>query len=455
MGDRNLILPFVLVTDDLLGPRSFLSRQVPVMLRNALDSCMPGVFIAAPLATEVESTRRWVIHRNPWAAQEAIEFASAQNYAVVVTGALSSIGDNGLLHLNIEAIRCSDGRVLASGNAQGQLLEILPAALATLSSLCNLTPEKASALFRPRTNSPAAFEFYSEGLDVLLTLRSADMELRDPDTALQPFDQALQADPDFEAAVTAGLSTALQCLESDRIAAQPSLAYLESWQKERPLDRRIVAVMVEILIGEERLNDALDLLRVANEPTPDRDLTRRRADLLVELGRFPEALRFYQTVEEMQHDPVVLERISALAQMAGQFDLALSTVRMLTQDVDNHPTIWCRLAWLKSKVGSEAGIWTSFRRGLDCEQPPAAEDFLKLNSVLGDRTPPAWFVDHLKHWLPPPGLQLDARVLLGRALRLCGQRLAAKLCLAPIESEDLNVEFQTVLAREQAALSAQ
>lgn len=424
------------------------------MVRNALDAFSPGAFVAAPLAAETEGAHRWVVHREPWGRKVATEFGAAQGYSVVVTGSLSTAEGSGDLQVHIEILDCADAHLIASGGGAGSLLDVIRITLGLLGELVALQPDEAAALFRPGTQVPSAYESYAEGLDVLLTLRSQGMKLKDPSIAMQPFESALVFDSTFEAAVTAGLSTALQCLESNRIETESTLRVLEGWRNCRPADRRIPAVMVELLIGEGYLEEALRLLCETNEVDPDRDLIRRTADLLVEMGRFSEALPLYQKAEEMRHDPIMLERISALAQLDGQFDLALWAVRQLTNEIDDRPSLWCRLAWLRDKIGPEGEVWSIFRQAFSLDAPPDVEDLLKLNAVLARRDAEEWFVEYLRHWMPPVNFSLSARVLLGRALRLCGARIAAKLCLESIDESQLDCEFQSVLTHEQSALAS-
>jgi tetratricopeptide (TPR) repeat protein len=424
------------------------------MIRNALDAFSPGAFVAAPLAAETEGAHRWVVYREPWARKVATEFGLAQGYSAVVAGSLSTVEGSRELQVQIEILDCADSRLIASGGGTGSLLDVIKITLGLLGELVALQPDEAVALFRPGTQMPSAYESYAEGLDVLLTLRSQGMELKDPSVAMDPFESALVSDSTFEAAVTAGLSTALQCLESNRIETESTLRVLEGWRHCRPADRRIPAVMVELLIGGGHFEEALRLLCETNEADPDRDLIRRTADLLVEMGRFPEALPLYQKAEEMRHDPMMLERISTLAQMEGQFDLALWAVRKLTNEIDDRPSLWCRLAWLGDKVEPGEEVWSIFRQAFSLDTPPDVEDLLKLNAVLVRRDAEERFVEYLRHWMPPADFSLPARVLLGRALRLCGAHVAAKLCLESIDKSRLDCEFQSVLDREQSALAS-
>ena len=442
----------MLISDDLLEERSYLSRQLPVMIRNALDVFSPGAFMAAPLAVEANGVRRWVVYREPWKRDVAADFGRTQKYASVAVGSLTSVGGGRELKADIDVLGCAEAQVMSTVSLEGSVLDVVRGILVLLGELIVLSPQESQDLFQPGTESPDAFESYLKGLDILLTLRSVGMELKDPGCALEPFAEASAADPSFESAVTAGLSTALQCLESDRIEVESTLATLEMWRIQRPSDRRVPAVMVELLIGKGRLDEALALLFETNASDPDRDLLRRSADLLVEMGRFSEALPIYRTVEREQHDPVILERISALAQMEGQFDLALSAVRQLTDEIDDRPSLWCRLGWLKDRIGVEGDVWSMFCRAFSLDTAPDVEDLLKLNAVLARRDAEDWFVEFLQHWMPPTCFSLSARVLLGRALRLSGARIAARLCFESIDKDALDGEFQTVLTNEQAAL---
>ncbi|MEZ6195457.1 MAG: tetratricopeptide repeat protein [Planctomycetota bacterium] len=91
-------------------------------------------------------------------------------------------------------------------------------------------------------------------------------------------------------------------------------------------------------------------------------------------------------------------------------------------------------------------------RLFDAERSVGPLELKKVAQLVERRRAPRRFVDRIRRWQPPTPLEAGARLELGRALRLVGASLEARLCLRGLAPEDLPDADATRLMRERLAL---
>ena len=455
--EKTLLVPLAIDDDRTLRSEDWLSRQIPILLRNVYEKCLPGRFVASPLATEVEGRRMWVVHRRLWNDHEARAFAAERGYGRVIFGRLlGAPGIGGSRSIELRALATEGEETLFNVRLSGDLLRIAGAAVGAMAGLAEMTENEARRLFEPGTRSAAAFEHYLRGLDVLLALRSDRIALNHPDALLESFDAALETDPGFEDALTAGLSCALQATEpaGRDIPGDPILTTLESWSRRRPTDARIYAVAAEVVALRKGPLDALQWLErglKAVQPV-NRDLLRRSADMLVDLGRQADALEAYRACEKLRHEVSVVERMANLAVMIGKNEEAFDLLRLCAAEQPDRPDLAVRLALVAERVGEIDVMWRAMERVFAGSALPTDADLLKVATVLGRRPAPAEFRRVVTDWQHAFALPVESRMHFARILRLVGARFEARVCLDRIDTRELTVENRASLARERLNL---
>ncbi len=452
-----IILPFALESETLRQKSDFLGRQIPIFLRNCFEKHEHGRVVASPIATEKDDRRYWIVHRDLWSDDAARNFARERGYDIVVFGILTGPSSEGSIRtLKLRAVMVETGKVIVDKTITGDVFRIIRTSLEGLSVYASMIPRDAAALFVPETESAPAFENYLRGLDVLLALRSQGIELNDYDKALEPFARALDMDEDFKAALTAGLSCALQAIEpeGEKISTAAVRQVLDAWLEKHSGDARVYAVLAEVLLGRGLTSDALTVLKnglMAVRP-PSRDLLRRSGDALSDLGRHKEALTAYEACESMDHDPALVERMSALNIMIGETTKAREQIASLLEEDPGRSDLWLRAGLLAQKDGDHESAWHHFAAmfGVDCA--PSASDLTKLNTVLSKHEASVALRDHLTTWYPPESFGTEERLLFAKTLRLVGARVEAGLCLRSLQDADLSTNDKSMLARERLNL---
>jgi tetratricopeptide (TPR) repeat protein len=457
VGDGNivrqmLILPFSSATAESDPSEHYLTRQLPILVRNAFETRLPGAVIAAPFATKVGDRRVWVVQARSWGDDSALAFGSQRGFDFVVCGHLEPTDDAGVRILSLHALDTESQSTAVRTVVRGDTLGLGRLAIEALAPLLALGAQEAGELFDPGTRSARAYECYMQGLDVLLTLRSSDMALDDAAGALDPFVRALETDPDFADALTAGMSCALQATEPEgkSLSFERIVAALARWVDCYPGDSRIYAVWAELLIHRRLLTEALGVLErshVRLSPVP-RELVRRAGDVLVDLARHGEALEIYRRCEEMQHDKLVRERMATLCVMLQRADEARVHLERCLVDEPDRTDLLTKLALMELRAGDERAMWAHFARVFRTPMGPSEADLVKLNSVLVQRPAADELRDALRSWFPPASFARSSRIVLARALRLAGARTESNLCLKSIAADGLAPELRSSLARE-------
>lgn len=446
-----LILPFSLKDAEKEADVQFLTRQLPVLVRNAFERFVPGVVVAAPFATTVDGKRAWVVQSRSWSDDTALSFAAEKGYAYVAMGDLASGSTRGIRSLRFRLLDAIHAVSVVDKDFTGDVLALGRAVAAALAPYAGVDAAEG-AVFEPGTTAAIAYEHYMRGLDVLLTLRSPQMELKEPERALEPFVAAVEADPAFGDALTAGLSCALQVMEPEgkEIPLEAAVNAVWGWIARFPGDPRIHAVGAELLIWKQRLPEALAVLAhgLKNVQPPPRELLRRSGDVLVDLKRNAEALEVYRQCETMQHDRLVLERMATLATMLEKFDEAAVFLETLVETQKDRPDLLARLGMVLVKLERVDDGWKRLAQAFDTTVGPGEAELSKMTAVLAQHRPSEAFKNALRSWHPPTNFSADNRVSLARALRLSGARMEAKLCLDSIERRSLTPEVRSTLARE-------
>ncbi len=454
---RMLLLPLAIEDETVRRRQDWLSRQLPVLVRNAIEPARPGAVVASPLATEEDGKRVWMIHRGLWDREQARVFGRDRGYERIGFGSLVEGADiAGERVIRWLVLDTATGAVLMDEFFQGVILAMAGQIVERFARVVGIPKEEARSLFQAGTTSAEAFEHYLHGLDVLLTQRSDGIELVDPAGALEPFDEALRLDPRFENALTGGLSCALLAAKdsSRPLPLEPVLATLEVWRDRRPEDVRIFAVGGELLASHGRNEDALRWLRDGLRATQPvhRDLLRRSADILVDLGRQEEALEAYARCEAMRHENPVLERMAHLAIVLNRYGEAATHLRRLLEYQPQRKDLQVRLALVSERMEDLDGMWDLLAGLFDDVAPPDNAQLSKLNAILARHEPPARFVDRLSGWYPPADLAPEARLLFVRSLRLAGAKATARLCLDGMRMARLSSEQKSAAARERLNL---
>ena len=190
--ERILILPFALASEGDLHRRDYLSRQLPVLVRNAVERSEPGKVTALPLAAEDDGGgRSWVLRSGILSDEQALGFAAGRDFSSVVFGAFS-LASNSALELHIRVLACEghrSGELILEERIEGDALSLTRAALCALAPLLDKTPEELDEGFVAGTTSAAAWENYMEGLDQILEARAPGIDprrARDGHGALRP-----------------------------------------------------------------------------------------------------------------------------------------------------------------------------------------------------------------------------------------------------------------------------
>ncbi len=455
--NRMLLLPLAIEDEAVRRQQNWLSRQLPVLVRNAIEPARPGVVVASPLATEEDGRRVWMIHKGLWDREQARVFGRDRGYERIGFGSLiegAEIAGERVIRWIV--LDTATGAVLLDEFFQGVIHSIAGTIVERFARVVGIPKEEASSLFQPGTASAEAYEHYLHGLDVLLTQRSEGIELVDPAGALEPFSEALALDARFESALTGGLSCALLAAKDSprALPLAPVLATLEGWRDRRPEDVRVYAVAGELLAGHGRNEEALQWLRdgLGVAQPVHRDLLRRSADILVELGRQEEALEAYSRCEAMRHENPVLERMAHLAIVLNRYGEAASHLRRLLEHQPQRKDLQVRLALVLERMEDLDGMWDLLAGLFDDVAPPDTSQLSKLNAILARHEPPARFVERLAEWYPPADLPPETRLLFVRSLRLAGATATARLCLDGMRTERLSSEQKSAAARERLNL---
>ncbi len=452
-----IILPFALEESDLRQKADYLGRQIPIFLRNCFEKKEPGRVVASPIATEKHDHRYWVVHKDLWRDEAARSFAKERGYDIVVFGILSGPSAEGSIRtLKLRSVMVESGKVVVDKTITGDIFRIIQTALEGMSVYASMIPKDAAALFDKESKSAPSFESYLRGLDVLLALRSEGIQLNNYDKALEPFDRALELDSDFRGALTAGLSCALQALESagSEMSTDIIAATLQSWIKKCPGDPRIYAVLAEIFLGRDRKADALLALKQGLEEIrpPSRDLLRRSGDILSENGNHKEALKAYEACEALAHDSAMVERMSALNIMVGRSDVAREQIAQLLEEDSSRVDLWLRAGILAHRDNDMTTAWLMMSRMFDGDRAPGESELVKLNTVLSKSKAGTILTDQLRTWYPPESFSSKEKLLFAKTLRLAGLRVEAGLCLRSIREEALDSASRSTAARERLNL---
>lgn len=452
-----LILPFAHPAAESNQDDHYLTRQLPILVRNAFEKSIPGRVVAVPLATTTGERRVWVVNSQKWTDDAAVVFASERGYDIVAVGDFERTESAHVYSAHFRGVAVSDARVLFDKTFTGDVLTIGRAMIGILAPELDIETRQATALFAPDTKSAEAYEFYMRGLDVLLTLRSDDMRLDAPERAMQPFADAVDVDPKFGDALTAGMSCALQAMEKNgrALSMEAILGVLAEWIERFPADARLYAVATELLLSKKMLVEALAVVQkglVAVNPAP-RDLVRRTADILVDLGRNAEALEHYRRAEEMQHDRLVVERMATLCVMLQREEEARAHMERVLVDDPERTDMLVRLALLEMRAGLDDSLWRRLEAVFSTHNGPTEADLAKINGILVQKRAPDTFRRVLRSFFPPESFTINGRILLVRSLRLAGAALEARLGAERLAKQNLSPEARSNLAREKLNLT--
>lgn len=456
-SEKILLLPLASLGADESREDHYLTRQMPILVRNAYERKFPGKVVAVPLATTVDGRRKWIVNTQAWQDDAAIAFAAERHYAAVCFGTVERTQTPGVYAIFWRALDVETRLCHFDKKWTGDVLTLGRAMIQALANVIEMNENDAAALFQPDTKNAAAYAAYQRGLDTLLCLRSDDMTLERPEEALRPFEEAVRLDPAFNDALTAGMSCALQSMEPsgrdldiDRI-----IGALESWIAVYPADPRIHAVLAEILIHKKRLADAANVLArglSSCNPAP-RDLIRRAGDVMVDLGRHAEALEFYERAEAMAHDRLVVERMATICVMLQKEERARTHLARAIEDEPERTDLLARLALLDMRAGDDENMWKNVAAIFRTHAGPSETDFTKVHSILAQRKAPASVKDAIRSWHPPETFSAPSRVLLVRALRMAGALLEARLGAERLKRAPLAPEIRSSLARERLNMS--
>lgn len=452
-----LILPFALETEDLREHADFLSRQLPVLLRNCFEKERPGRVVTSPIASELEGERRWVLHSELWSDEAAARFARERGYDIVIFGALHGPATAGSeRQLKLRGLLSEDGKVLIDRLVVGDVFRMTERSLEAMAVYIPMIPKQAVALFESQTESAPAYEHYLAGLDALLALRSTGIRLAEPARALADFEAALALSPDFEDAVTAELSCALQAAEEAgaEIPTATVREALEGLIAARPEDPRPYAVLAEVHIHRQDLPGAIGFLHrgLAAITPPNLDLLRRSGDVLVELGRKDAAIEAYTAVLAAGPDPALSERLASLEIMLARNESALARLLALVEGEPGRIDLQARCALLLHRMDRKDEAWARFAEMFRDEAGPDVAELVKLNTILAREPVGAVLLERVRNWYPPENFGGRRRVLLGKCMRLLGARFEAGLCLKSVIESELDDEHRALLARERLNL---
>lgn len=456
MDSRVLILPLALSDAESADDHGFMSRQVPVAVRNAVEMRLNGRVVAAPLATEMDGRRMWVVHRRMWGVDRAARFGAARNYTHVVCGELDTSDCGWALDVKVTSVE--DGAIVAQLHKEGDVFQLVRGILGAIGPVIDLDPSAAMSLFEAPTDEASVYERYMHGLDVLLSLRSPGMQLDEPGTYLAPFTEAIEADPEFSEALTAGLSLALQSLEKAGRDLPPdvTLDVLRAWNERYPGDARIYAVRGEILIRSGRLAEALAVLDegIAKNDEPHVDLVRRAGDVLTDMGRHADALERYDRVLSVNPDPKLLERTAMQQLMVDRKDEAAIRLERVIEEEPARTDLAARLFALQRQRKDDDAAWEAFGRVFSQVGEPNLADLQAVNKILEGMGPaPESVRAALVDWYPPETFSGVERIAFARTLRLAGAAREAVMCLRSIDLDVLPFDARSNAARERLALS--
>lgn len=455
MDPRILILPLALCDEEVVDERDYMSRQVPVAVRNAVETCLAGRVVAAPLATEMNGRRVWVVHRRMWGVDRAARFAAERQYTHVVCGELDQSESGWALQATLAS---TDGEVVAQLRKEGDVFQLVQSLLGTLAPVLRLDPSAAMSLFVAPTDEADVYEDYMHGLDLLLALRSPGMSLEEPGSYLLPFERALDADPAFDEALTAGLSLALQSLEKAGrdLPPETTLDVLERWNARFPRDARIHAVRAEILIGAGRPRDALAVLDtgIGSTDEPHLDLIRRAGDVLTDMGRHADALDYYDRCLAERVEPKLLERTAMQNLMLGRRDAAAERLARLLRLESGRVDVAARLFALHWQREDPDAAWAAFLDVFADGAIPRLADLTSVNKALETSgRAPAPVRARLTEWYPPEQFGGLERIAFARTLRLAGAEREAAMCLRSIDEAGLSPAEWSNAARERLCLA--
>lgn len=141
----------------------------------------------------------------------------------------------------------------------------------------------------------------------------------------------------------------------------------------------------------KRPEDQIRFLRKALELTPDDPLlVRRLADLLVESGRYREAVELLEGQAAQSDDPERLRRLAGLYQRLGQWDKAAGAYSKLWAESPRDPELGWTLAGLYQGLGRWDEAVTVLERLTSLETGPAqARAWAHLGVALGKAGRPA------------------------------------------------------------------
>ncbi|MEE9395045.1 MAG: tetratricopeptide repeat protein [Planctomycetota bacterium] len=461
--DRTLILPLAILDPATSEAESYLSRQIPILLRNQFNRLAPDEFLASPLAMDADQGRAWVMTSECMRDETALTLARRQKANHVVFGALGGPprggrhgGASAPRVLFLRGLDVESGRATFERTFSGDLLRVLRCALKVLVQSSPSRFESVADRFRPGTHNVEAFEQFLLGLDVLLAIRTQGIELPDLQALFDPFHRALNLDPCYADALTGGLTCAMLFVKTEgrELSLDPALAALTVWAEDHPEDHRVPAVHSELLVRRGRHVEAYDLVRRALDTqfSWDIDLMKRRGELELRLGRNEEALVSLEACLEKSDDPEIRVKCAAAASAAGMVERSREHLLWLLDSETQDAGLWCRLALLEKRSKDLPAMWRAFARMFDSHTAPTCGELTKLTVTLAEAPPPPEFVASLRRWYPPHDFDSAQRLFFARALRMGGAVMESRLCLQTSKLADLKDDEALMWRRERLNL---
>ena len=333
-----MFLPLAASPDEAWGDRDVgvLSRRIPDFVHQVLNQGNAGPTAMLELQSAGDAGPiTWVQMEAPPDRDEAFELVPPQLLVrAVVSGVIAPVDDGGVL-LEFHVFRDDDDDLVT------EKMGVLLSAQDPVAGLMMLTRRLAGLLGigweqPPRgllTDRPAAFHAFLRGLDNAMLL-SGDLEIDVPEdrgALIQPFADAIEADPAFGLALRIANATAALALHGARIDRETVRRFLDRCYSAQPFDGEGCVAVAEHLsdMGEEER--AFAWLEHATEldPPPSRGL----------------------------------ESLGILKARRGEPDAARGLWERGLR-VDGHPDFFSHLSQLNFAEGRDEAAWECAERGL-------------------------------------------------------------------------------------------